>query len=156
MLLVDIRDLNKATVETTGRIERDDPLFEGLELQLDAPVEVAGRLSRAGDDAFLWQARVRGNAHGSCRRCLNEVDIPFELALDVMFSADPEIAEDPAVYPLKPPVLQVDLRPAVREEIALAVTAFPLCREDCAGLCPRCGADLNAGPCACRAPAEPG
>ena len=30
-----------------------------------------------------------------------------------------------------------------------------LCRDDCAGLCPRCGADLNAGPCACHNPAEP-
>lgn len=156
MLLVDIRDLNKGPVETAGRIERDDPLFEGLGLEFDAPVQVAGRLSRAGDDAFLWQARLRGNAHGTCRRCLTEVGVPFELGLDVVFSSDPEVMEDPAVYPLAEPVLQVDLRPAVREEIALAVTAFPLCREDCAGLCPRCGADLNAGPCACRTPAEPG
>lgn len=156
MLQVDIRDLNRGAVETTGRIERDDPLFEGLELELDAPVEVRGRLSHAGDDAFLWQAELHGNAHGTCRRCLTDVEIPFDLALDVVFSADPEVAEDPAVYPLKPPVVQVDLRPAVREEIALAVTAFPLCREDCAGLCPRCGADLNAGSCSCGTSAEPG
>jgi uncharacterized protein len=156
MLLVDIRDLNKGPVAIAGRIERDDPLFEGLGLDLDAPVQVAGRLSRAGDDAFLWQARLSGHAQGSCRRCLVEVGIPFDLGLDVMFSSDPEVMEDPAVYPVTVPVTQVDLRPAVREEIALAVTAFPLCREDCAGLCPRCGADLNAGPCACKASAEPG
>jgi uncharacterized metal-binding protein YceD (DUF177 family) len=44
----------------------------------------------------------------------------------------------------------------VREELALAAHAhLLLCREDCAGLCPRCGADLNAGPCACHTPAEP-
>jgi uncharacterized protein len=156
MLQVDIRDLNKGAVETAGRIERDDPLFEGLELGLDTPVQVEGRLSRAGEDAFLWQARLRGNARGSCRRCLNDVTMPFDLKLDVIFSADPDVAEDPSVYPLTRPVMQLDLRPAVREEIALAVTAFPLCREDCAGLCPRCGADLNAGPCTCTAPAEPG
>ena len=37
-----------------------------------------------------------------------------------------------------------------------AQTDLLLCRDDCAGLCPRCGADLNAGPCACRtAAAEP-
>jgi uncharacterized protein len=156
MLLVDIRDLNKGAVETTGRIERDDPLFEGLGLEFDAPVEVRGRLSRAGDDNFLWQTKLQGNARGTCRRCLTDVAIPFDLSLNVMFSADPDVAEDPAVYPLKAPVMQVDLQPAVREEIALAVTAFPLCREDCAGLCPRCGADLNAGPCNCKASAEPG
>lgn len=156
MLLVDIRDLNKGPVETAGRIERDDPLFEGLGLELDTPVEVAGRLSRAGDDAFLWQGELHGRARGTCRRCLTEVAIPFDLDLDVVFSADPEVAEDPAVYPLKAPVTQVDLRPAVREEIALTVTAFPLCRDACAGLCPRCGSDLNAGPCRCAGSAEPG
>ncbi|HWA15439.1 MAG TPA: DUF177 domain-containing protein [Gemmatimonadales bacterium] len=156
MLQVDIRDLNKGPVETAGKIERDDPLFEGLGLELDAAVQVEGRLSRAGEDSFLWQAELRGKARGTCRRCLTEVALPFELDLDVVFSADPEMADDPSVYPLKPPVMQVDLAPAVREEVALAVTAFPLCREECAGLCPRCGADLNAGPCACKAPAEPG
>lgn len=156
MLQVDIRELNKGAVETAGRLEQGDPLFEGLGLELDAPVNVEGRLSRAGEDAFLWQARLRGNAHGTCRRCLTDVAIPFDLSLNVMFSSDPDVAEDPSVYPLTPPVLRIDLGPAVREEIALAVTGFPLCREDCAGLCPRCGADLNAGPCKCTAPAEPG
>ena len=40
-------------------------------------------------------------------------------------------------------------------ELALEVPAFVLCRDDCAGLCPTCGADLNAGPCACVRSAEP-
>ncbi len=131
-------------------------MFEGLDLQLNAPVDISGRLSRAGEDAFLWQARVDGQVHGACRRCLTDVVTPFDLQLSVLFSADPETAEDPAVYPLDPPVLRVDLRPAVREELALAVTAYPLCREDCAGLCPRCGGDLNAGACVCGTTAEPG
>src|SRR5574341_1254798 len=43
----------------------------------------------------------------------------------------------------------VDLRPAVREELILAVPRFVECRADCRGLCPRCGKDLNAGPCGC-------
>jgi uncharacterized protein len=44
----------------------------------------------------------------------------------------------------------------VREELALATPGhLLLCRDECAGLCPKCGADLNAGPCACRTPAEP-
>jgi len=41
-------------------------------------------------------------------------------------------------------------RAALREELALAVDVYPLCREDCRGLCPRCGADLNQGPCPCQ------
>jgi uncharacterized protein len=41
----------------------------------------------------------------------------------------------------------------VREELGLAVPKFLECRDDCRGLCPNCGKDLNAGPCGCAAPA---
>jgi len=70
-----------------------------------------------------------------------------EADVDVMFSTDPDAQDDPGVYPVPEASRTVDLRPAVRDELALAVPAYPLCREDCAGLCPVCGADLNAGPC---------
>jgi uncharacterized protein len=43
----------------------------------------------------------------------------------------------------------VDVTPAVREELVLAAPTFLLCRDDCRGICPRCGKDLNAGPCGC-------
>ena len=44
---------------------------------------------------------------------------------------------------------QLDLRDEARESLLLEIPMVPLCREDCRGLCPRCGADLNAGPCGC-------
>ena len=47
----------------------------------------------------------------------------------------------------------VELAPMLREHIILAAPMQPLCREDCVGLCARCGKDLNEGPCQC--PAEP-
>jgi DUF177 domain-containing protein len=154
MLQVDVRDLNRGPVDTRGRLEPDDPLFSGLDLGLDAPVEVSGRLSRTGEQEYFWHARLSGRVRGACRRCLTEVVYPLDADVEVLFSADPE-NPDPSVYPLAAPVTRVDVRPAVREEVALAVSAFPLCREECAGLCPRCGADLNAGACGCRPPAEP-
>jgi uncharacterized protein len=52
------------------------------------------------------------------------------------------------VFPTEP-VTGIDLTDAVREEVALTAPMWLLCREDCAGLCPTCGADLNEGPCAC-------
>lgn len=47
----------------------------------------------------------------------------------------------------------VELAPMLREHVILAAPMQPLCREDCAGLCARCGEDLNNGPCHC--PVEP-
>jgi uncharacterized protein len=154
MLEVDIRDLRHGSGETTGQLAQDDPLFEGLAIDLDGPVGVSGRLQRTGDEEFFWHGRVQGRIRGACRRCLTDVTYPLDLECEVLFSADPDVADDLAVFPVQAPVTRVDVRPAVREEIALAVTAFPLCREDCAGLCARCGADLNAGPCSCTAPLD--
>jgi uncharacterized protein len=154
MLQVDVRELHQGPVDTVGQLEPGDPTFEGLELELVGPVQVDGRLTQSGDQEFFWRARLTGRLRGACRRCLTEVVYPLDTEVEVLFSADPEAADDPSVYALPAPVTRVDVRPAVREEIALAVSAYPLCRDDCAGLCPRCGADLNAGPCQCAAPSS--
>lgn len=154
MLRVDVRALHEGPAETMGRLEPGDPTFEGLGLEFAGPVQVEGRLSQTGDDEFFWKARLTGRLKGSCRRCLRDVVSDLDTEVEVLFSADPDAAEDPAVYPLSAPVTQVDVRPAVREEVALAASVYPLCRQECAGLCVRCGADLNDGPCGCTAPSS--
>jgi uncharacterized protein len=154
MLRVDLRDLNRGPVETVGRLESEDPVFQGLELDLIAPVSVEGRLQATGRGEYFWRARVQGDVRGDCRRCLADVIYHLDEELDVLFSDDPDAAADPAVYLVPPAAAVIDLGEVVREELALAVPPYLLCRDDCAGLCPRCGADLNAGACAC-APAEP-
>ncbi len=55
---------------------------------------------------------------------------------------------DEDTYPLEGDHL--DLRPLVRDALLLELPLAPLCQEDCRGLCPTCGADLNLGPCECR------
>jgi uncharacterized protein len=147
MLLVDVRNLRQGPVETRGTIEPGDPLLEGLAMELARPLEVDGRLQATAEGEYFWKGRVRGEVLGSCRRCLSPLTLPVDAEVGVMFSADPDVQEDPDVFPLPATASAIDLGQAVREELALAVEAFPLCREDCAGLCPKCGADLNAGPC---------
>jgi uncharacterized protein len=149
MFEVDIRELRRGPVDTTGTLAPDDPAFLGLELGLAAPVAVAGQLQETSEGEYFWRATLSGAVRRECRRCLVEITTPVELDVNVMFSTDPEAADDPSVYPLDASARAVDVRPAVREELALTVPAFALCRDDCAGLCPRCGADLNAGPCSC-------
>ncbi len=155
MLLVDARRARRESVETIGQLDPSDAAFAGLDLHLAGPVAVHGRLQSTGEDEFLWRATVAGVVRGECRRCLRELAVPVDIAVDVLFSADPDAADDPSVYPLTPPVQAIDVGAAVREELALAAPTYLLCRDDCPGLCPRCGADLNAGSCVCAAPAEP-
>ncbi len=158
MLRVDIRDLQRGPVRTDGRLAPEDKAFEGLDLGLAGPVAVSGQLQATGDGEYLWRGHVHGVVRGECRRCLAEVldEVDIDVAAAV-FSADPDAADDPDFYPLPERANSVDVTDVVREELALAaVSDLLLCRDDCAGLCPKCGADLNAGPCACHTtPAEP-
>jgi uncharacterized protein len=100
---------------------------------------------------------IQGTIQGECRRCLAEVEALVDIDVDAaVFSSDPEAADDPDFYPLPERASHVDVRDVVREELVLAASIrLLLCRDDCAGLCLSCGADLNAGPCGCSAPAEP-
>ena len=154
MLRVDLRDVQRGPVETRGQFAPNDPLFEGLNFTLAEPLEVDGRVQAMGHGEYLWRGRISGTAEGSCRRCLEDVTYPFDAEASVLFSSDPEAADNPEVIPIPDTASQIDLTDAVREEVVLAVPPFLLCREECAGLCPQCGADLNAGPCSCTS-AEP-
>ena len=155
MLRVDLRELRRGPVETAGTLAADDPALAGLGYDFEGPVVVAGRLQEAGAGEYLWRGSIRATALNECRRCLTPVRQPVDAAVDVLFSSDPEAADDPSVYPIPEGSTHVDVTDAVREELALAVEPLVLCRDECAGLCPKCGADLNAGPCACAVAAEP-
>lgn len=149
MLRIDIREIHRGPVETVGTIPPDDPLWEGLGLSLAGPLSVSGRLEVTGRDDYLWRGRISGTARGQCRRCLTEVVEPVDASVEALFTSNPDLEDDPTVYPLDESATHVDVAAAVREELGLVAPAYPLCREDCAGLCPRCGADLNQGPCGC-------
>ncbi|HEU4800305.1 MAG TPA: DUF177 domain-containing protein [Gemmatimonadales bacterium] len=154
MLRVDLRELRHGPVEVRADVAAGDAMFEGLDLDLVEPVEVDGLVQAADSGEYLFRAQVGTRARFACRRCLTDVEHDIELDLNVLFSSDPDAADDPSIYPLPVNPTHLDLGSVLREELALAVSPFVLCREDCAGLCPECGADLNAGPCNCAVAAE--
>src|SRR2546430_10179433 len=70
MLQVDLRELSGGAATTHAELGAADPLFEGLGLVLAGPVRVTGRLHAAGEGRFYWQASLRAQVAGECRRCL--------------------------------------------------------------------------------------
>jgi len=155
MLRVDLRELARGPVETRGELGQADPLLEGLDVALGAPVVVTGRLQATGEGRFYWHGSLRTVVSGECRRCLTAVTAPVTAEADALFTQDSEAQEDPDAYALASDATEIDLAPAVRQEVLLAVPRFLQCREDCRGLCPRCGQDLNAGPCGCAPVTDP-
>ena len=113
-----------------------DAIAGDIDAELDI-VSTLDDLSVTGAISVPW--------HGSCRRCL--APITERLVVDV----DERYAEQPAELDDAFPIVngQLDVTQMVREHVLLAVADLRLCRPDCPGLCPDCGADLNAVPCDC-------
>ena len=149
MLSFDIRSLESKAAQVDGLLAPDDPIWREDDPRPAAPIRVTGRLSTAGEGRFYFSGRVEGTLAGDCRRCLAAASRDVRDDVQFLFAEDGDEAEDPDIFPVDARAAEVDLRPAVREHWLLAAPNFLLCREECAGLCPRCGADLNQGACAC-------
>lgn len=91
----------------------------------------------------IWvTGTVAGDCHGECRRCLTSVDGPFTYEAAELYRPPPEVWEEG--YVIKETT--IDLEPLVRDAVVLNLPQNPLCRDDCAGLCPKCGRNLNDEP----------
>jgi uncharacterized protein len=115
------------------------------DLRVDVPLaDVAVDVSLTSSlDDIVVAGQLRVAWSDECRRCLQPLS--RQLVADVEERYAPGGGED--AFPIEHG--RLDLAPMVREEVLLAIPDAPLCRPDCAGLCPTCGADLNAGPCGC-------
>jgi len=106
--------------------------------------------------SILVRGTVETTAREVCSRCLEEFDYPLSLDIEEEYF----ITRDPASGALLPPETEsgaftidennlLDLSEAVRQYTLLAQPMKPICREDCAGLCPQCGRNLNYETCDC-------
>lgn len=111
-------------------------------------------VERSGDRVTL-RGSVRTRAHLECARCLREFDLPVEAPLVVYAertgsaSREEQDALERDDHMLFHDGRRLDLRDSVRETLLLEVPITPHCREDCPGLCPKCGAELSLGSCDC-------
>ena len=101
------------------------------DLPLTGTVTVKGTISNAGD-VLLLEAMVEAMVNRTCGRCLKA------------FTGE-NIENDAFIYESD----IVDLTEPIRESLLLAEPLQALCRIDCQGLCPVCGADRNKGDCGC-------
>jgi uncharacterized protein len=101
-------------------------------------------------EGILASGTLRAEWAGECRRCLNPATGELETDFRELFEERPIEGEG---YPLSHE--QVDLEPLARETVLLELPQAPLCKDDCLGLCARCGADLNEGPCDCGPEPDP-
>jgi uncharacterized protein len=150
MLTFDLRSLEAKAATVDDQLPAGDPVWQDGDPKPDTAVKVTGRLSATGTRQIYWHGHIAGDITVECRRCLSEAHAHVEAESHIIYAEpDETTAEDPDVYLIEDGARELDLRPALREEWLLAQPRYVLCREDCKGLCPQCGKDLNEGPCDC-------
>ena len=150
MLSFDIRSLESHAVVVDEELSANDTVWQDEDPKPTDAVRVTGRLSSAGPGRFYWHGRIEGDVALECSRCLTETERHVNDEAHLIFAdSENEETDDPDVYLIDSAAIELDLRPAIREQWILAAPTFALCREDCRGFCQHCGADLNAGPHEC-------
>jgi uncharacterized protein len=102
------------------------------------------RLSRT-KEGILVQAHLHIGIPDECFRCLDDIERDVEIELEELFTyhslaeSDFRIGEDAIL----------DMNPLIREEVLIAASHPVTCSEDCKGLCPECGVNLNRETCDC-------
>jgi DUF177 domain-containing protein len=152
MLRVDLGRLSReGTVLVEARVPAEDELWRDSGIEWNGPVDLRFRASFAGSGEIVVRGKVRGELRQECRRCLKPVSNEFGEDLTLVFVENAEGAgsEGGDEFVFDPMRGDLDLNDAVREEVILAMNPYVVCDPECRGLCPRCGADLNAGACGC-------
>ena len=124
----------------------------------DHPVAVLATVQKA-ESQIVVNGSAKTTALATCVRCLDQFPVPVEeeFRAVVLMVPPAEVdrdTDDDEFYLVSEQEPVWDMADAVRQVILLGVPENPLCREDCAGLCPRCGRNLNREQCVCREDAK--
>ena len=127
---------------------------ETRDYRFEAPLAVTVGFYRAERDLF-FDGTVRGEATGTCARCLESFVAPVSQDFSVILSPESALAKEIELAPgdltlsFYPSGEDVDLTRIVYEQIMLALPIRPLCDEECPGLCSQCGAIRKVDQCSC-------
>jgi uncharacterized protein len=141
--------------------EKPEDLDLSAELtRFEEPVRVQLTVQKSSDEVII-SGRVATRAQATCVRCLEgfPVSLDAELRRVANVVPDKQVGDDTGdpdfiFLPESLPVWNVS--EVLREVILLALPDNPVCRENCRGLCPGCGANLNSGQCRCERPQTQG
>ncbi len=151
MIRINVAEIKKRLVGSKTfayELTPDELDITDTDLKVTAPIQLEGVVENAGD-VILLKADVKTEIERTCGRCLKVFTEPLAAqVVEKFYPAGAEnIENDAFIYESD----LLDITEPVRESLLLAVPLQSLCREDCRGLCPVCGADRNEGDCGCDA-----
>lgn len=148
---IDVSSILKVTGARVGidcTVDLANADFLGESYTFEEPLAVKGEIYNNGQTLTL-EARVTGKMITECARCLDEVhaDVDFDIE-EYLARADEGEAQDKEDLILFDGH-EVELDGIIRDRFLMNLSGRYLCREECKGLCPVCGHNLNEGDCGC-------
>ncbi len=142
-----------ASVSFSTSVDLSDLLY-GTCYPVDEPVVASGTVRNTAG-VLVMTGSVHTTIHGVCDRCAADFASDVEFPIDVVLVTElsNEENEDEWVFPLEGD--SADLEDIVRTVFVLNMGSKLLCKEDCKGLCSRCGKNLDDGPCSCQKELDP-
>lgn len=124
----------------------------GLENRFHQPVNIDAVLDKASRQLLL-RTSITTSANAVCDRCTDDFVQSIATQYTTFFVFDEESTGSfppEEVKILRPDTTHIDLAEDVREMVMLSIPLKLLCREECKGLCPKCGTNWNTGSCNCK------
>ena len=148
-----IIDCPGASIPFSTSVDLSDLCF-GVSYPVSEPVKAEGMVRNTAG-VLVMTGEITTCIHGTCDRCASPFDREMNLPINVVLVTEManEENEDEWVFPLEGD--SADLDDIVRTVFVLNLDSKLLCKEDCAGLCHRCGKNLNEGPCNCQKELDP-
>ncbi|MCK4260969.1 MAG: DUF177 domain-containing protein [Halanaerobiales bacterium] len=126
-----------SVLEIDERVKMDDFTMASRTIELPEPIHLVLQVANSGEE-FLVTGKMTVNTALVCSRCLEK----FTYSMDIDFFA--ELSHDEMVNDN-----QIDLSDSIYEHLLLEIPIKTICNEQCKGLCPQCGQNLNLGECGC-------
>lgn len=123
------------------RVKRDDLNFAG-------PVVVEGQVENIGDRILEVRGSIKTCVEDYCYRCLTKTQVELNVSFCLKFSDIPIESDEEEIILFSGD--EIEFRPYILNEIVLNWPGQILCKPDCRGICPRCGANLNTTECDCK------
>ena len=151
--LSELIDRPGESVNFSTSVDLSDLLY-GTSYPVSEPVLASGTVRNTAG-VLVMTGMISTCIHGVCDRCASDFTRDVEIPIDVVLVQElaNEENEDEWVFPLEADT--ADLEDIVRTVFGLNMDSKMLCKEDCAGLCCRCGTNLNEGPCTCQKEIDP-
>ncbi|MDR3277290.1 MAG: DUF177 domain-containing protein [Oscillospiraceae bacterium] len=153
-MLLDLREI----IGVPGGILRFDYAPELSEAAFGSVTAVSESASAVGNvknaaGALTFTAAVDAAFTCVCSRCLKEFELPVHRQISVHLTEDEEAGDAPGMFFISGDRLDAD--EVIVTDFILNAEQSLLCKDDCRGLCEKCGSDLNAGVCACETETDP-